>query len=107
MENVFETLGNILNPNNASAVRKDIFGWFDYSGQSEPTHDPGLETICPICAKQLTKPVKTISLLKDGDNRSYFYRTHKPCYEMASENDIWAIESSLIDNLKSSPPQTK
>jgi hypothetical protein len=89
--------GYQLEPNNSPIIRKDIFGWFDYPGQEEPTHDPGLKTICPICVGQLNAPVKTISFLKDGDNRSYFYRTHKSCYESANTEDIIAIESSIID----------
>lgn len=80
-------------------IRKDIFGYFESALDEKPTHDPGLETICPICAKNLERPVKTISLMKDGDNKSYFYRTHKDCYEQANNETITEIESSLIGNI--------
>lgn len=80
-------------------IRKDIFGWFDNPLHDEPTHDPDLDGICAICAKKLQLPVKTISLMKEGDSRSYFYRTHKNCYEELSEQDIIILDSSLIDNL--------
>lgn len=79
--------------------RKDIFGYFENSSDQSPTHDPGLETICIFCTIQLEPPMKTISLMKDGDNKSYFYRCHKECYEKLSQNEIIEIESSLIDNL--------
>lgn len=79
-------------------IRKDIFGWFDNLSDN-PAHDPGLEGICLVCAKKLSKPVKTISLIKEGDNRSFFYRTHKDCYESLEKEDITNLESSLIDNL--------
>lgn len=81
-------------------IRKDIFGYFDNPLFSDvPSHDPGLETICPLCADKLKRPVKTISLMRENDPKSYFYRTHKSCYENASEDEIMRVESSLIDNL--------
>lgn len=81
------------------AARKDIFGYFLSPYEDTPNHDPGLDTICPICAKQLNKPLKTISLMKMGDNKSYFYRTHKDCYDNADPDNILDIESSLINSL--------
>lgn len=80
-------------------MRTDVFGWFDKPENEQPTHDPGLAAICPICGKQLEKPIKTISLMKQGDSKSYFYRTHKTCYDNLSEEEICQIESSLIDPL--------
>lgn len=79
-------------------MRIDIFGWFSDTGII-PEHDPGLGVNCIFCGKKLSSPIKTISLMKDGDNKSYFYRSHKDCYEQLSNNEITEIESSLIDNI--------
>lgn len=82
------------------SIRKDVFGWFDSPLDETPAHDPTVEDgICPICAKGLERPVKTISLIKDGDSKSYFYRAHKGCYEGLSEEDVMNLDSSLIDSL--------
>jgi len=81
-------------------IRKDIFGYYESADDEKPTHDPGIETICLICAKKLYLPVKTISLMRDGDSRSYFYRTHKSCYESSDYSIIHDIEGSLISNIK-------
>lgn len=78
-------------------MRKDIFGWFDSGNAEVPAHDPGLGTICLICGEGLRNPIKTISLMKDGDDKSYFYRTHKYCYENLSSDEVCKLESSLID----------
>ena len=78
------------------AIRKDIFGWFDNTSDT-PAHDPGMNGLCPVCSKTLERPVKTISLMLDGDDKSYFFRVHKQCWEGLSEHEKWLIESSLID----------
>lgn len=78
-------------------LRYDIFGFFDSAEDEIPTHDPGLETNCPICGNKLEHPIKTISLMREGDNKSYFYRTHKSCYENMAASEISLIEGSLID----------
>lgn len=80
-------------------IRTDIFGYYDNAIDDKPAHDPGLKTNCPICGKQLEMPVTTVSLMKEGDSKSYFYRTHKSCYHSLPEDEINKIESSLIDNL--------
>jgi len=82
-------------------VRTDMFGWFD-DVSSNPAHNPGLEAPCVVCAKKLSRPMKTISLMIDGDSKSYFYRTHKACWDGISEREQWLIESSVIDNIKDS-----
>jgi hypothetical protein len=78
-------------------MRTDIFGWFDDWKQTIPAHDPGLNGNCLICGKKLSRPLKTISLLKDGDSKSYFYRCHEACYDNTGSEDVAFIESSLID----------
>lgn len=74
-----------------------MYGYFDNPDQTMPTFDPGLTVRCPVCAVQLSGDIATISLMLDGDRRSYFYRTHVACYEQATANEIEAIESALID----------
>jgi len=82
-------------------IRKDIFGYFeDYS--EKPTHDPGVDTICPFCANKLADERKTLSLaLFDPEHRdrSYFYRTCRACYNKASDEEKDQMDYSLIDIL--------
>jgi len=81
-------------------IRSDIFGWFDHPDQTTPTHDPGIETICPICAKKLSRPLMTISLMPEANrNKAYFYRVHKNCYEDLTTEEEINLDSSLIDAL--------
>jgi hypothetical protein len=75
----------------------DIFGWFESPYQEKPAHDPGLDVPCPFCLKKLERPVMSISLLREGDGRSYFYRAHKACYSTATIHECKQIEESLID----------
>ena len=74
-----------------------IFGYFERPEQTTPTFDPGPSALCPFCLRALAMPVKTISLMKPGDARSYFYRAHKACYETADDRAIAEIESAQID----------
>lgn len=79
-------------------IRKDVFGWFDSPGSDVPAHDPGVEAgVCPLCAKRLSWPVKTISFLPIGGKTSYFYRLHTSCRDVATDDDITQIESSVVD----------
>ena len=82
------------------SVRRDVFGWFDGPNAKDPAHDPGIESgICALCGKQLSPPVVTASILPDGLNRSYFYRTHKSCDLRATDDDRYEIDSMLVDML--------
>ena len=75
------------------------FGYFD-SHSDTPTYDPMQDAPCLICLKSWTlNDVKTLSLMRVGDERSYFYRVHKTCYENLSEHDRDTYDWSLIDNL--------
>ncbi|MBW4469280.1 MAG: hypothetical protein KME45_03350 [Stenomitos rutilans HA7619-LM2] len=81
------------------------FGYFDRPNQDAPTYDPGMAGgKCLLCGNPLARPVKTISLMRDGDSRSYFYRAHKACYEGADAATITQYESALIDAPLSSEP---
>lgn len=77
------------------------YGYFSDAMQEEPEYDPGLEAECPVCHKRLiATPVinlVTISLMAPDDNRSYFYRAHKSCYEDLTSEQETAIDSILID----------
>ena len=77
-----------------------LFGYFDDEASETPAFDPGMNTLCPHCLRMLERPVKTISLMKPGDGRSYFYRAHKACHERATAQDVQRFESTLIDSLQ-------
>ena len=77
-------------------IRPDVFGWFDDAGNT-PVHDPGMAAKCPACGEVLARPVRTISLMPAGVDRSYFFRAHKGCWDALPPEDQSAIESSLID----------
>lgn len=84
-------------------IREDVFGWFDSPLSETPDHDPGMDGICPVCGNKLSVPVKTISIAPVNGNRSYFYRTHKECYDGLSDTEIMHLDSSLIDNVLTHP----
>jgi len=76
---------------------KPIFGYYNAPGQSVPEYEPGLDIDCPVCNFKLRLPVVTISLMRDGDNRSYFFRAHRYCWNNASVETRTNIESVIID----------
>ena len=67
-----------------------IYGWYDEAGDT-PAHDPGVSTPCAVCRRPMVsaeKNVVTISTLPfaEGDeNRCYFFRAHKYCWDAATE----------------------
>ena len=73
------------------------YGYFSQANQEVPEYDPGLNINCPICEKLLSMPMKTISVMLEYDNRSFFYRTHKMCYEDLSEEEITKLDSLIVD----------
>lgn len=73
------------------------FGYFTNANQEVPEYDPGLNVDCPICEKLLAAPMKTISVLLEGDDRSFFYRTHKTCYESLTEDEQTKLDSLVVD----------
>lgn len=77
----------------------NIFGYFEDPKQDVPTFDPGRGALCPICLSACggAKPLVTVSLMRVGDARSYFFRAHKDCWKTASEQDKQRVEHSLID----------
>lgn len=77
------------------------YGHFTDAAQTRPSYDPGLDIECPVCGKRLSPPLKTISLMLPGDERSYFYRTHKGCYDGLSEEGRTRVDGLLIDAIAS------
>lgn len=75
-----------------------LFGYFTYSQAEKPEYDPGLEVNCIFCAKPLSAPMKTISLMTEGSFRSYFYRCHKDCYENLDSDELMQYESLCVDS---------
>lgn len=78
----------------------EYIGWFESPDQATPAYDPGVGSgKCLVCAKTLFAPVLTTSLMREGSTRSYFYRTHRNCYDSASESEILNLESAIIDGM--------
>jgi hypothetical protein len=73
------------------------FGYFEDSLSENPAYDPGIDVDCPVCHARLSPPLKTISVMAEGDDRSYFYRTHKPCFEGLSEQQASDLDGLIID----------
>lgn len=81
-----------------------IYGYYDSADQDQPAFDPGLNGDCPSCGKPLEPPLKTISLMlydREHGDRSYFYRTHKDCYDKLDERQQGALDGLLIDAIAS------
>lgn len=75
----------------------NIYGYFTDAQQSEPAHDPGLDVDCPVCHKRLSRPIKTISVMLAQEKRSYFYRTHKACYDALNAEEAGNLDGILMD----------
>ena len=76
-----------------------VFGFFDDSATTVPSYDPGISGVpCPVCLRDLSMPVKTISLMLAGDERSYFFRAHRSCWDAATDAEREQIEHALIDS---------
>lgn len=85
-----------------------LFGFFE-DEREVPTYEPGTEVSCLLCGKPLNYPanaIKTISIYAffHYAPRSYFYRTHKECYESTPESEIGDIEGSVMGFNKHMPP---
>ena len=78
-----------------------LVGYFDQPAQERPALDPGLEVECPICEFPLEiAPRTTISVLVPGDNRCFFFRAHKTCYTMLSDDDQSVLDGTLVVDLR-------
>jgi hypothetical protein len=74
-----------------------VYGYFESPLSDVPDYDPGLDVDCPVCYQRLSRPIKTISVMADGDRKSYFYRTHKACYESLTPENETELDSFIID----------
>lgn len=74
-----------------------LIGYFeDFS--NTPKYDPGLDVGCLICMKPLSPPVRTVSVMKMKALKSYFFRTHKSCWESLNEKEQKMYEASIIES---------
>ncbi|CAG0946253.1 hypothetical protein ANRL1_02870 [Anaerolineae bacterium] len=76
-----------------------VYGYFASPLSEAPDYDPGLEVECPVCYCRLSHPVKTISVMAEGDSKSYFYRTHKSCYDNLTPENETELDSFIIDTI--------
>lgn len=74
----------------------NVVGYFDRPGD-EPAFDPGLDVPDIVCWQPLRdKPRVTVCLMwLDGD-RSYFFRSHKECWEALSPSEQQRYEESVL-----------
>ncbi len=73
------------------------YGYFESPLSEVPDYDPGLDVDCPVCYRRLSRPMKTISVAVEGDNKSYFYRVHSRCFERLSPDGKSELDSFIID----------
>lgn len=73
------------------------YGYFDSPTQIDPKFDPGLDVSCPVCGGMLVEPVKTISIMVPTSDRSYFYRTHKQCYDGLDDAGKSRVDGLIVD----------
>lgn len=77
-----------------------LVGWFDDTDQSAPSSDPPRDGACMLCGAQLVSDdVRTHSLMYRGEYaaRSYFYRTHRTCGDIAG---LLAADGVVLDIIK-------
>ena len=74
-----------------------IVGHFDRPGETIPSFDPGLDVPDIVCWRPLRdKPRVTVSLMGVGGDRSYFFRSHKECWEALTPQDQQRYEESTL-----------
>lgn len=84
-----------------------IYGWYDRPDQpvDQPTYNPPFDSPCPYCSKPLTDDdmrthsIMPLSNLGAANGRSYFYRTHKTCDEMAFDKSRYAVDSLVFEQI--------
>ena len=76
------------------------YGFFTSPHDNAPAYDPGIDVSCPICEGMLSPPIKTISVMAVGGDKSYFYRCHKWCYEPLSDAEKSALDGKIIDHVQ-------
>lgn len=74
-----------------------FYGWFDDASQEKPSYEPPRDAPCPFCGKPIhPEDVRTHNLMYANQYapRSYFYRTHKSCAELAPDT---AMDGFILD----------
>jgi len=75
-------------------------GYFDCPDQEVPTHEPGLDGACPVCALPLRdKPVRTVSVTPHDPAirvRCAFYRMHSACAGKTTDRQAQALDSFAL-----------
>lgn len=79
-------------------IPREKFGYYISRYSEKPDYDPGTDMECLLCNKPLSEPMKTISFMRPGSFKSYFWRAHKDCYENADSDQIGEIEGTIIDD---------
>lgn len=79
-----------------------IYGYFNDADQVTPAYDPGVSVDCPVCGKVLghhsnDNRLVTISVAVDDDNRSYFYRAHRSCYDALPPEKQSELDWPIVD----------
>lgn len=81
-----------------------LFGYYDGLGNT-PAYDPGIDVPCIYCRRPLDFPLRTISFMVPGQDRSYFYRLHTACEEeMKVKGEAGHYEGLIVDRSFSLPP---
>lgn len=80
---------------------RGIYGYFNSPQDAKPTYDPGTGVQCPVCSHTLGRhtmehPIVTISLMMDGDTRSYFYRVHGECFNSLTDEQKLVLDEGII-----------
>lgn len=78
----------------------ETYGWFD-EAIGEPVYDPPHNAPCLYCGVPLSADdVRTHSIMSAmGAERSYFYRTHRTCDDVASDDQKQAIMGGVLDRI--------
>lgn len=78
----------------------ETYGWFD-EAIGEPAYDPPHNAPCLYCGLPMTADdVRTHSVMAQYNaERSYFYRTHRTCDEVASDAQKQAIMGGVLDRI--------
>jgi len=81
---------------------RKLYGWYDRPDQpvDQPTYNPEFPGPCLFCGENTSEEnVRTFSLLMEGSNRAFFYRTHRTCHETASEKQRREIDRVIWDSI--------
>lgn len=72
-----------------------LFGYFMTAHSEKPEYDPGLNVPCLFCQNPLSNPMKSISIMREGSFRSWFYRCHKDCYDNLDSEEVAKYEEAI------------